>query len=54
MNNKKVDEKKANLLQDINQVVSELEKDPDMKKEVEALHRVFMKLSQTQKKTNGR
>jgi len=25
-----------------------------MTKEVEALHRVFMKLSQVQKKTNGR
>jgi len=55
MENKKVDEKQAqNLLQQINKVVSELEKDPEMTKEVEALHRVFMKLSEVQKKINGR
>lgn len=46
MENKKVDEKQAqNLLKQINEVVSELEKDEDMKKEVEALHNVFMKIS---------
>jgi hypothetical protein len=48
MENKKVDEKQAqNLLQQINKVVSELEKDPEMTKEVEALHKVFMKVSKT-------
>jgi hypothetical protein len=54
MENKKVDEKQAqNLLQEINKVVSELEQDPELKKEVEALHRVFMKVSNL-RKTNGR
>ena len=51
MENKKVDEKQAqNLLQQINKVVSELEKDPDMKKEVEALHNIFLKVSKTIKR----
>ena len=55
MENKKDDEKKAqNLLQEINKVVSELEKDPEMTKEVEALHKVFMKVSNKMKNTNGR
>lgn len=55
MENKKDEEKQAqNLLQQINKVLSELEKDPEMTKEVEALHRAFMKLSQRHKKTNGR
>lgn len=55
MDNKKVEEKKAdNLLQEINKVVSELEQDPDMKKEVEALHKVFMKISQNRNRKNGR
>jgi 5-methylthioribose kinase len=51
MENKKVDEKQAqNLLQQINEVVSELEKDADMKKEVEALHKIFLKVSKTIKR----
>lgn len=55
MEKKKDDEKKAqNLLQEINKVVSELEKDPEMTKEVEALHKVFMKVSNKMKNTNGR
>jgi hypothetical protein len=37
----------ANPLQQINQVISELEDDPDMVKEVEALHKIFMKVSKT-------
>ena len=37
----------ANTLQQINQVISELEDDPDMVKEVEALHKIFMKVSKT-------
>ena len=37
----------ANPLQQINQVISELEDDPDMAKEVEALHKIFMKVSKT-------
>ena len=37
----------ANPLQQINQVISELEDDPDMVKEVEALHKIFMKESKT-------
>lgn len=51
MENKKVDEKQAqNILQQINEVVSELEKDEDMKKEVEALHKIFLKVSKTTKR----
>jgi hypothetical protein len=44
-----VGDKKAqsNPLQQINQVISELEDDPDMVKEVEALHKIFMKVSKT-------
>ena len=37
----------ANPLQQINQVISELEDDPDMVKEVAALHKIFMKVSKT-------
>ncbi len=56
MENKKDDEKKAqaNPLQAINDVIAELEKDPELTKEVEALHKVFIKVSNKMKNTNGR
>ncbi len=42
-----LEEKKAqsNPLEQINKVIAELEKDADMAKEVEALHKIFMKVS---------
>ena len=44
-----VEDKKAqsNPLKQINEVIAELENDPDMAKEVEALHKIFMKVSKT-------
>lgn len=44
-----VEDKKAqsNPLKQINEVIAELENDLDMAKEVEALHKIFMKVSKT-------
>ena len=44
-----VEDKKAqsNPLKQINEVIAELENDPDMAKAVEALHKIFMKVSKT-------
>ena len=44
-----VEDKKAqsNPLKQINEVIAELENDPDLAKEVEALHKIFMKVSKT-------
>ena len=44
-----VEDKKAqsNPLKQINEVIAELENDSDMAKEVEALHKIFMKVSKT-------
>ena len=44
-----VEDKKAqsNPLKQINEVIAELENDPVMAKEVEALHKIFMKVSKT-------
>lgn len=50
MENNKEEKKAQNLLQQINKVVSELENDPELKKEVEALHKVFLKVSKLVKK----
>lgn len=50
MEDNKEEKKAQNLLQQINKVVSELENDPEMKKEVEALHKVFLKVSKLVKK----